>query len=99
MRNLLVGLLPLAALALAAATPATPPSPQHDLVIRNATIYDGSGQPPAVGDVAVDGDRIVGVGALGNVTGKREIDAHGLAVAPGFINMLSWATDTLLVDG
>jgi N-acyl-D-aspartate/D-glutamate deacylase len=89
---------------LAAGPRATPTAPapahlEHDLVIRNGTIYDGSGGAPFVGDVAVDGDRIVGVGAPGQVAGRKEIDAKGLAVAPGFINMLSWATDTLLVDG
>jgi N-acyl-D-amino-acid deacylase len=91
-------LLPLAALAVAA-TRATPASREHDLVVRNATIYDGSGGKPYVGDLAVDGDRIVGVGALGKTGGRKEIDAKGLSLAPGFTNMLSWATDTLLVDG
>jgi N-acyl-D-amino-acid deacylase len=102
MRKLLGWLLPLTALAAAAGALATPPTPantQRDLVIRNATIYDGSGGKPYVGDVAVDGDRIVGVGALGKTAGRKEIDAKGLAIAPGFVNMLSWATDTLLVDG
>jgi len=87
------------AIAAAGATRATPPSRQHDLVIRNGTLYDGSGGKPFVGDVAIDGDRIVAVGALGKVQGKKEIDAKGLAVAPGFINMLSWANQSLLVDG
>ena len=70
----------------------------YDLVIRGGTIYDGSGQAPIIGDVAVAGDRIV---ALGNVSGKgtEEIDATGMAVSPGFINMLSWATESLVVDG
>jgi N-acyl-D-amino-acid deacylase len=52
-----------------------------------------------VGDVAVNGDRIAAVGALGRAKGKKEIDARGLAVSPGFVNMLSWATESLLVDG
>jgi N-acyl-D-amino-acid deacylase len=99
MRKLVAWLLPLTALTLAAGALATPPSILRDLVIRNATIYDGSGGKPYMGDVAVDGDRIIGVGALGKTIGRKEIDAKGLAIAPGFINMLSWATDTLLVDG
>ncbi|MFC3713146.1 amidohydrolase family protein [Sphingoaurantiacus capsulatus] len=69
----------------------------HDLVIKGGTIYDGSGGAPYVGDVAIDGDRIVKVG--GSAKGKREVDAKGLAVAPGFINMLSWATESLIEDG
>jgi N-acyl-D-amino-acid deacylase len=70
-----------------------------DLVIRGGTIYDGSGARPAGGDVAIRGDRIVAVGDIGAARGKRELDARGLAVAPGFINMLSWATTSLLADG
>jgi N-acyl-D-amino-acid deacylase len=76
----------------------TTTAPQYDVVIRNGTIYDGSGGAPYAGDVALSGDRIA---AIGTVTGrgKREIDARGMAVAPGFINMLSWATESLIVDG
>ena len=70
---------------------------EYDLVLRNGTIYDGSGSAPRVGDVAITGDRIKAVGKFDG-HGRREIDAHGLAVAPGFINMLSWATDSLIVD-
>ncbi len=82
-----------ASLALTACTTTT-----YDTVIRNATIYDGSGKPPIHGDVAIKGDRIA---AVGTVSGRavNEIDARGMAVAPGFINMLSWATDSLIVDG
>jgi len=87
----------LAPLALVAAAPA--PAPVHDVVLRGGTIYDGSGGPPRVGDVAIDGDRVAAVGDLKGETGRREVDARGLAVAPGFVNMLSWATDSLLVDG
>jgi N-acyl-D-amino-acid deacylase len=71
----------------------------YDLILRGGTIYDGSGAKPLVGDVAVNGDRIAAVGALRNAKGKTEIDAKGLAVSPGFVNMLSWATESLLVDG
>lgn len=74
-------------------------STRYDIVIRNGTIYDGSGGAPMQGDVAVNGDTIVAVGDIGSATGSTEIDATGLAVAPGFINMLSWAETRLLVDG
>jgi N-acyl-D-amino-acid deacylase len=100
--HLLLPLLTLAAAVVAAGALATPPAPaniEHDLIVRNATLYDGMGGKPYVGDLAVDGDRIVGMGALGKTAGRKEIDAKGLGLAPGFINMLSWATDTLLVDG
>ncbi len=59
----------------------------YDLILRGGTIYDGSGAKPVVGDVAIDGDRIVAVGALGTAKGKTEVDARGLAVSPGFVNM------------
>ena len=74
------------------------PSP-YDVIIRNGTIYDGSGKRPFTGDVAIRGDRIAAIGTLKNVRGRTEIDATGLAVAPGFINMLSWATESLIQDG
>src|SRR6185503_10164587 len=72
---------------------------QFDLIIRNGTIYDGSGKPPVIGDVAINRDSIAAVGKLDDARGKTEIDAKGLAVAPGFINMLSWATESLIQDG
>src|SRR5437667_9870410 len=73
---------------------------QYDVILRGGTIYDGSGDEPYVGDVAIFGDRISAIGELApNAVGKREFDCRGKAVAPGFINMLSWATDTLLADG
>lgn len=75
------------------------PKTEYDLVIRHGTIYDGSGAAPFTGDVAVNGDTIAAVGSLDNARGRMEIDATGLAVAPGFINMLSWATDSLIADG
>jgi N-acyl-D-amino-acid deacylase len=74
-------------------------SADYDLVIRGGTIYDGSGLPPFVGDIGVNGDRIAAIGPSIQGKGKVEVEAHGLAVAPGFINMLSWATESLLVDG
>ena len=76
-----------------------PPMPVYDLIIRNGTIYDGSGAAPMVGDVLVQGDRIVGVGPAAKASGRVEVDATGLAVSPGFINMLSWANEALIADG
>ncbi|MEP6693144.1 MAG: D-aminoacylase [Chloroflexota bacterium] len=70
----------------------------HDVVIRGGTVHDGSGGAPFAADVAIDGDRIANVGATSE-HGREEIDARGLAVAPGFINMLSWATTSLIADG
>jgi N-acyl-D-amino-acid deacylase len=70
-----------------------------DVIIRQGTIYDGSGNQPFVGDVAITGDTIAAIGDLSSARGQREIDARGFAVAPGFINMLSWATESLIEDG
>ncbi|WP_447930247.1 N-acyl-D-amino-acid deacylase family protein [Sphingopyxis fribergensis] len=72
-------------------------APAYDLIIRGGTIYDGSGKPPVVGDVAIKDDRIVAVGKVVG-TAKTEVSAKGMAVAPGFINMLSWATESLIAD-
>ena len=72
---------------------------QFDLLIRNGTIYDGSGNAPSVGDVAINRNSIAALGKLADAQGKTEIDAKGLAVTPGFINMLSWATESLMEDG
>ena len=72
---------------------------EYDIVIRNGTIYDGSGATPFQGDLAIQGDTIAAVGSLGEARGRTEIEAEGLAVAPGFINMLSWATESLIEDG
>jgi N-acyl-D-amino-acid deacylase len=89
-------LLPLIALATSAAVP---PRPSYDVIIAGGTIVDGSGGAPYVGDVAIKGDRIVAVAPHIDGAAKRKIDATGLAVAPGFINMLSWANDALVEDG
>ncbi len=70
-----------------------------DVVIRGGTIYDGSGGDPVVADIGINSDTIAAIGDLSNAVGKSEIDAKGLSVAPGFINMLSWATESLIVDG
>ncbi len=76
----------------------TAAKPQYDLLIRNGLVIDGSGRPGYVADVAINGDRIVGVGKLKNVRGAREIDAAGMVVAPGFIDMLGQSETYLLID-
>ena len=86
-------------LAACAAPAARTPAATYDLVLRGGTIYDGSGGTPHVGDLAIEGDRIAFVGRPGSVRAEREIDVRGLAVAPGFINMLSWSTESLIEDG
>jgi N-acyl-D-amino-acid deacylase len=72
---------------------------QYDILIRNGRVYDGSGTAPMAAAVGIRGDRIAAVGSLDNAAAPLTIDAGGLAVAPGFINMLSWADEPLLVDG
>ena len=90
----------LAPLALLLASCATVnPAPTYDLIVRNGTIVDGSGGQPFTGDVGVRGDRIVAVAPHLDGVAPRTIDATGLAVAPGFVNMLSWANDSLIEDG
>ena len=71
----------------------------YDLIIRNGQLLDGSGSPSYIGNIALNSDTIAAIGDLGNAIGTQEIDATGMAVAPGFINMLSWATETLIIDG
>ncbi|MCJ7753834.1 MAG: hypothetical protein MUP13_04670, partial [Thermoanaerobaculales bacterium] len=71
----------------------------YDVILRNGTIYDGSGSSPYVGDLAINGDQIAVIGDLGRAKGQTEIDATGLAVAPGFINMMCWANESLIEDG
>ncbi len=71
----------------------------YDLIIRNGLIYDGSGGAPFKGDIAINGDHIEAVGDLSTETAAREIDVNSLAVAPGFINMLSWSVESLIEDG
>jgi N-acyl-D-amino-acid deacylase len=100
MRTFLPGILLIACLAVSCDTPRTATmSPPYDVIIRHGTIYDGSGGKPYVGDVAIRGDTVAAMGQLGDARAKKEIEARGLAVAPGFINMLSWATESLIHDG
>jgi N-acyl-D-amino-acid deacylase len=72
---------------------------RYDLVIRHGIVYDGSGSAPFRGDLAINADTIAAIGGVIAGAGKREIDAHGLAVAPGFINMLSHGEESLIADG
>lgn len=72
---------------------------EFDVVLRGGTIVDGSGREPWAGDVAIRGDRIAAVAPVVDGAGRHEVDISGLAVAPGFINMLSWAVESLIEDG
>ncbi len=80
------------------ATGETTPATQFDLLVVNGMVYDGLGGEPYRADIGVQGDRIAAIGT-GLGTAAQTIDAVGLAVAPGFINMLSWATESLIEDG
>jgi N-acyl-D-amino-acid deacylase len=84
---------------LIACTYRTVKPPEYDVIIRQGMIYDGNGGKSFIADIAINGDTIAAIGDLKNAGGKKEIDAKGLAVAPGFINMLSWADQDLLKDG
>ena len=77
----------------------SPSSDDFDLIVRGGTLYDGTGAKPLQADVAIRGDRIAGIGDFKSAKAKTVIDAKGLAVAPGFINMLSWSTESLIQDG
>jgi N-acyl-D-amino-acid deacylase len=70
-----------------------------DVIIRGGTVYDGTGAPGRRADVGIRGDRIASIGDLASAQAPSIVDATGLAVSPGFINMLSWATESLLIDG
>jgi N-acyl-D-amino-acid deacylase len=74
-------------------------SADFDVVIKDGTVYDGTGAEPKQTDVAIRGDRIAGIGDFKTAHAKTVINAKGLAVAPGFINMLSWSTESLIQDG
>ena len=73
--------------------------PKYDTIIRNGTIYDGNGGEPFKADVAINADTIAAIGDLSKESAKNEIDAKGMAIAPGFINMLSWSNESLIHDG
>ncbi len=88
-----------ATLLLVSAVPAAELPEKFDVVIKNGTVYDGTGSEGRKADIAIRGDRIVGVGDFQNSSATNVIDAHDLAVAPGFINMLSWSTESLIQDG
>src|SRR5881227_2464558 len=88
-----------ATLLLVSAVPAAELPEKFDVVIKNGTVYDGTGSEGRKADVAIRGDRIVGVGDFQNSSATNAIDAHNLAVAPGFINMLSWSNESLIEDG
>ncbi|MEK6304461.1 MAG: D-aminoacylase [Acidobacteriota bacterium] len=70
-----------------------------DVIIRGGSVYDGTGRPPVRADVGIKGDRIAAIGNLKSAKAASIVDATGLAVAPGFINMLSWSVDSMIVDG
>ncbi len=74
-------------------------SPDYDIIIRNGLLYDGTGNPPIAGDIAINADTIAAMGDLSGQTGMKIIDADGKAISPGFINMLSWANVSLIEDG
>ena len=97
-RRLLLRLAPLLA-TFSAGAASLAATATYDVVIRGGKIYDGSGGAPFEGDVAIDGDSIAEVGTLRDVRGRTEIDAKGLAVAPGFINMLNHSEASLIADG
>ncbi len=98
-------LLSVAVAALLAAASTLPVSPRpaqptrFDVIVRGGTVYDGTGAPGRIADVGISGDHISALGDLSAASAARTIDATGLAVAPGFINMLSWSTDSLIADG
>lgn len=71
----------------------------YDIILKGGTVYDGSGNEPYMADVGINADTIAFIGDLKNAKAKSIIDVSGLAVAPGFINMLSWATESLMIDG
>lgn len=73
--------------------------PDFDLVLRQGLVLDGSGSQPSIGDVAVSGGRVAALGTRLSGRGARELDVAGLAVSPGFVNMMSWAPETLIEDG
>lgn len=86
-------------LVLAASCSDDQENPKYDVIISGGTIYDGSGGAPFVTDIGIEGDRIKAIGDLDEEDAITVVDAAGLAVTPGFINMLSWAPETLMING
>ena len=72
---------------------------RFDILIRNGVLIDGTGTPSFKGDIGINTDTIAAIGNLKHAGGNLEVDANGLVVSPGFINMLSWATESLIADG
>jgi N-acyl-D-amino-acid deacylase len=72
---------------------------KYQVIIRGGTVYDGSGAAGVITDVGINADTVAFIGDLSKAIGEKEIDATGLAVSPGFINMLSWAVESLIIDG
>ncbi|HVD76040.1 MAG TPA: D-aminoacylase, partial [Vicinamibacteria bacterium] len=88
-----------AVLALALVGGLATPNAHYDVLVRGGTLYDGTGSPGRRADLGMRGDTIAAVGDLSSASARTVVDARGLAVAPGFINMLSWSTESLIVDG
>src|SRR6187402_2583293 len=92
-------LLAVVTFALVAVARLAPAAESFDVIVRGGTVYDGTGAPGRRADVGIRKDRIAAVGDLARSKARATVDARGLAVAPGFINMLSWATESLIADG
>ncbi len=75
------------------------PLAAYDVILSGGTIYDGSGDKPYIGDIAFNGDKIAAIGDINDATAPLVIDVTGLAVAPGFVNMMCWANESLIEDG
>ena len=97
MTKLLLGLSALTLISIAMSAK-TPPQPQFDVLIKNGRIVDGSGRPGYNADIAIKGQRIARIGNLPNATATKTIDASGMVVAPGFIDMLGQSETYLLID-
>ena len=89
----------LVVLALTGSAVLSAEGPSLDILIRGGTVYDGEGGAPRKADVGIVGDKVTVVGAPSKAEARTVIDATGLAVAPGFINVLSWSTESLIADG
>lgn len=104
MRNSLMGIAATLFVAAVVASPLAGPADSQgpaafDVIVKGGTVYDGTGSPGRRADIGIRGDRIAAVGDLGRAAAPLVVDAAGMAVAPGFINMLSWSTDSLIADG